>query len=408
MQSLRPRQAVEAKQNQYSGHYGFDIFPFHTDLAHWALPPRYFLLRCLIGTEDVFTNVLPSSHVVGLLGAASLQKAVLRARKRHFACSGLVRALSLHHGEQIFRWDPIFLEPLNGHAGALVRAMLDPALNDATIRVRLQDPGDTLIIDNWRTLHGRSQVPARSKPRNVERIYLSEVFNDCSAAQHAWSSEALFNKALIYVGEMEKYTSGDWQFGFWASLSLELIARAALSHVSPTLLANGKDWQNVQHALGRPSTSVGFKPSSRDYREVLSILTKIVPDFTKEFVDSCVRQSVRRDAEVHTGEEAFAGLGTASWLPQYYAACKVLLESMAKNLSDLFDNPKAAEELVASLQDTAAKAVQQDIEKHRKLWQETSPKTGKHRLNKRLRGLPGRRVPCDVSRVRQSIPRLGI
>ncbi len=181
VQSLRPRQAVEAKQNQYSGHYGFDIFPFHTDLAHWALPPRYFLLRCLIGTEDVFTNVLPSSHVVGLLGAASLQKAVLRARKRHFACSGLVRALSLHHGEQIFRWDPIFLEPLNGHAGALVRAMLDPALNDATIRVRLQDPGDTLIIDNWRTLHGRSQVPARSKPRNVERIYLSEVFNDCSA-----------------------------------------------------------------------------------------------------------------------------------------------------------------------------------------------------------------------------------
>jgi hypothetical protein len=191
--------------------------------------------------------------------------------------------------------------------------------------------------------------------------------------QHAWSSEALFNKALLYVGEMEKYTSEDWQFGFWASLSLELIARAALSHVSPTLLANGKDWQNIHHALGHPSTSVGFTPISRGYREVLSMLTKIVPNFTKEFVDSCVRQSVRRDAEVHTGEEAFAGLGTASWLPQYYASCKVLLESMGKNLNDLFDKPKAAEELVASLQDTAAKAVQQDIEKHKRLWEGKAP-----------------------------------
>jgi len=191
--------------------------------------------------------------------------------------------------------------------------------------------------------------------------------------QHAWSSEALFNKALLYVGEMEKHTSEDSQFGFWASLSLELIARAAVSNVSPTLLANGKDWQNVHHALGHPSTSVGFRPTSRGYREVLSILTKIVPSFTEEFVDSCVRQSARRDAEVHTGEEAFAGLGTASWLPQYYASCKVLLESMGKNLGDLFNNPKAADELAASLQDTAAKAVQQDIEKYKKLWEGKTP-----------------------------------
>ena len=41
----------------------------------------------------------------------------------------------------------------------------------------------------------------------------------------------------------------------------------------------------------------------------------------------------RRNAELHTGEEAFAGLGTSSWLPQYYASCKVLLASMGKELS---------------------------------------------------------------------------
>jgi L-asparagine oxygenase len=180
VQSLRPRHTAEVKENQYSGHYGLDLFPLHTDLAHWMLPPRYLLLRCLVGTDDVFTNLLPSSHVVGLLGTASLRRAVLRARKRRFACSGLVRALSLHCEEQIFRWDPVFLEPPNRHAEALGRAMLDPALNDATTRVRLQYPGDTLIIDNWRMLHGRSPVPAGSELRSIERIYLSEVFDDCS------------------------------------------------------------------------------------------------------------------------------------------------------------------------------------------------------------------------------------
>jgi len=76
--------------------------------------------------------------------------------------------------------------------------------------------------------------------------------------QHAWSSEALFSKALLYVEEMERYTADDWQFGLWASLSLELIARASLSHISPTLLASRKDWRNVHHALGRSADLVGI------------------------------------------------------------------------------------------------------------------------------------------------------
>ena len=51
--------------------------------------------------------------------------------------------------------------------------------------------------------------------------------------QNAWSSEALFSKALLYVEEMERYTADDWQFGLWASLSLELIARELRSPTFP-------------------------------------------------------------------------------------------------------------------------------------------------------------------------------
>ena len=56
-----------------------------------------------------------------------------------------------------------------------------------------------------------------------------------------WSEEALFGKALLYIERMESYTADDWQFGFWSALSLELLARAALAHISPVLLADTKN-----------------------------------------------------------------------------------------------------------------------------------------------------------------------
>lgn len=187
--------------------------------------------------------------------------------------------------------------------------------------------------------------------------------------QHSWSAQSLFSKALLYVDEMEKYTAEDWQFGLLASLSLELLARAAVAHISPTLLAGRKDWRNVHHALGLAPTALRFVPTSVTINEVLLILKEVVPEFTKELYESCVKSSVRRNAELHTGEEAFAGLGTSSWLAHYYASCKVLLQSMGKDLSDLFDNAAVAEELVVSLRDTAARAVQQDINAHRQTWE---------------------------------------
>lgn len=179
VQSLRPRGKTEVKENQYSGNYGLGVFPLHTDLAHWILPPHYLLLRCVIGTEDVFTNLLPCAGIVGAVGKAALEKSVFRIRRHRHGCSGLVRAMSSHLKENIFRWDPIFIEPLNKHAQALKLVMTGLVWNEAMTRIALRESGDTLVIDNWRMLHGRSQVPAQSLGRQVERVYLSEVFNDC-------------------------------------------------------------------------------------------------------------------------------------------------------------------------------------------------------------------------------------
>ena len=187
--------------------------------------------------------------------------------------------------------------------------------------------------------------------------------------RHRWSSDALFSKALLYVGEMEHHTANDWQFGLWAALSLELLARAALAQVSPTLLADGRDWRNIYDALGHAPTATRFSPTSVPTNEVFARLREVIPAFRPELVDFCITQLARRNGELHSGEEVFATLGTSEWLPRYYAACKVLLEFMGKALGDIFRDPKSAEEMIAMLEDTAAKAVKQDINAHRQVWQ---------------------------------------
>ena len=191
--------------------------------------------------------------------------------------------------------------------------------------------------------------------------------------QHPWSAEALFNKTIVYVNEMERLTADDWRFGLWSSLSLELLARAALANISPTLLASGKDWRNVHYALGYPPSKKDFKPNSQLTREIFAILNELLPAFNNESLDFCVLHCAHRNAELHTGEERFAGLNTSEWLPKYYAACDVLLKSMGKSLNDLFDDPKAAGEMILALKDTAAKAVGKDIEACKKTWEQKSP-----------------------------------
>jgi len=176
VQVLRPRRASDVGPNQYSGYFGLGAFPLHTDLAHWAFPPHYFLLRCVAGLDDVFTPVLSWTPIVESVGTPVLQRAVFGGRRPRIGYSGLVRAMSEREGTVVFRWDPIFLKPLNQEARALAKAMGNSAWNEAALKILLKEPGDTLIVDNWRMLHGRGDVKPVNVSRQIERVYLSEVF----------------------------------------------------------------------------------------------------------------------------------------------------------------------------------------------------------------------------------------
>src|SRR5947207_211026 len=87
---------------------------------------------------------------------------------------------------------------------------------------------------------------------------------------HPWSKEAFLTKAQRYGETLNSHARDDWKFAFWASLTLELVARAALANISPTLLAEKSDWNNLYFALGGASTATKFLPKSIAFADVVA------------------------------------------------------------------------------------------------------------------------------------------
>lgn len=55
---------IDEQDNTYSGNFGLEVFPFHTDLAHWYIPPRYIFLRCVNPAEYVATKLIDRQSIL--------------------------------------------------------------------------------------------------------------------------------------------------------------------------------------------------------------------------------------------------------------------------------------------------------------------------------------------------------
>ena len=218
-------------------------------------------------------------------------------------------------------------------------------------------------------------------------------------ANHRWSPEALFRKAQLYVEQMEKHTTNDWQFGLWSALSLEMLVRAALAHISPVLLADNKNWRNLAHALGKGRTSTDFFPRSLPTKDVLSRLKELIPNVSEEIVGFCIQHAERRNAELHSGELAFENISISMWLPNFYKSCDVFLDSMDRKLEDFVSDAVQAREIIEDFEKQAASAVEQDILMHKKAWKNKSVKDQKRATLQSMNWATrhsGHRVECPA------------
>lgn len=180
VQRFSPRPSVQSPANMYSGTYGMDDFPLHTDLAHWIQPPRYMILRCIVGSPLVDTLVLPAEAMMERVGVSLVRRAVMRPRRRSRSNHLVGLPMSFGPvGARAIRWDSLFLVPVNAAAKQIASNMKSPTteqqLRAIASRLSLTAQGDTLIIDNWRALHGRTSAPDTAICRTIDRAYLSEV-----------------------------------------------------------------------------------------------------------------------------------------------------------------------------------------------------------------------------------------
>jgi L-asparagine oxygenase len=176
VQRLVPRTNADASPASYSGNYGLGDFPMHTDLAHWAKPPRFLLLRCISGATDVSTRLLDGHLLCRTVGIDRVSRVLLRPRRPIDKSRLLLRLLDENaSGSSRLRWDELFLTPANGFARTAVADMLMAMQSSPRTEVFLADAGDTLVIDNWRMLHGRSPVASGARGRVIERAYLGAL-----------------------------------------------------------------------------------------------------------------------------------------------------------------------------------------------------------------------------------------
>lgn len=169
---------AKTKPNKYSGIYGLGVFPLHTDLAHVRTPPRYLMLRCVRGYGTVSTDLVDGFALVGRIGRSVLSNALVKPRR---PLNGSTPLYSLYRPptpvrHAILRWDEVFIVPASP-AGVRGFAAIAKELGPIPrISISLQFPGDTLWIDNWRMLHGRSAVSADQSDRIIQRAYFGELY----------------------------------------------------------------------------------------------------------------------------------------------------------------------------------------------------------------------------------------
>lgn len=170
MQTLTPRCVEMESPSTYSGNYGVGEFPYHTDMAHWHIPPRYILLVCIVPDKRVSTKLVNWLEIEKEIGAELLKRARFRPRRR---LNNQMYRLKVKEGN-VYRWDTLFIQPVNAHGRRLKGLMEEIEFERLNTEVKFSCKGEFLLIDNWKMLHCRSRVPDGSA-RMLNRVYISEL-----------------------------------------------------------------------------------------------------------------------------------------------------------------------------------------------------------------------------------------
>ncbi len=167
IKKLVPKDSLDAIPGTLSHVYGRADFPLHTDTAFWPVPARYLVMR-VTGDTRRATIVAPFPECLDSTIASEVASSVWVAKGvRPFYCSMQFRV----SGEVGLRYDPLTMVPANTAAVRVQSGLPAVLARLSAFSVDWETVG-TVIIDNWRALHGRGSEPTGEGQRVLERIYV--------------------------------------------------------------------------------------------------------------------------------------------------------------------------------------------------------------------------------------------
>ncbi|SEC06987.1 hypothetical protein SAMN04489844_1617 [Nocardioides exalbidus] len=154
-----------------------------------------------------------------------------------------------------------------------------------------------------------------------------------------YDHEALWLKAKLFLNKAmddEEVRSFD-ERALWASLSLELLAKAALARQSPLLIAvPSEDGTNVLIALGLIAGKARFESVAA--KTLYSRCEKAFKPFTKAEADKI---TYARNEYLHGAAAGFTEIPESGWWPRYWAQAVILVAACEREIDDLVGEVRA-------------------------------------------------------------------
>lgn len=147
----------------------------------------------------------------------------------------------------------------------------------------------------------------------------------------ALERDALYAKSQVYIrrGFRAQADKDTEEYQLWASLSLELLGKAALAKVHPALVADPTHFQSLFAACGRQLSPDMKTITAKTLFERLSHLEKAFDSRHQKF---CEQMAIRRNAELHSGESPFSGMSPEAWEREFWGAVETVLSMQDETL----------------------------------------------------------------------------
>lgn len=148
-----------------SSKFGLLPLPLHTDTAHWITPCRFLVMACAlpgpVPTPTVLVNIESFNLSAEEISYCHSAVFLITNGKNSFYASVMAS------GRRFIRLDPGCMHPESRQARRVLD-LFDAHQNRKQLYFHSWKPGEILVIDNWRVLHGRGD----NRPTERGRILL--------------------------------------------------------------------------------------------------------------------------------------------------------------------------------------------------------------------------------------------